>query len=213
VTVLAYGRYYGHDAMRRALTGAGQLAHVPEVNIWLGLEWLWDDERLEERDDPVESAAVPIELVRAQAGGAIPKRTAVYLGGTVDYMVLRCGGLCSLCLSVNWPKEMLFADDLGLKFYRHICPTWTLATGREPGDARAFSRPPVCEACHEAIEASGALAAVGDGPAGWNAAIAVLMGDRSFRRRLDAGRDLDLRFDPRRPLRDTARPRTRRQSR
>jgi hypothetical protein len=191
--------------MMEALTAGGQFAHVDRLDMEVDLEWLWEDERLEEaefegEDRPLYEMAVPLDLLRVARQHPIPP---VYKGDAIRYIGARHGCICALCFAVQrhpevakW-EDILLHDAVGLRFYRFVCPTWWPVLWRE-GFEIGFSAPPICRKCLRSIIGLPVGPHTSRSEEVWPLAVAQLMKLTSFQRRLEANSHRQLRFDPRR---------------
>ena len=196
---LSHRKLHGRAQMLRALSRAGQFAHVPVANLAENLDELYDIEfRLRLGRHAPSEMAVPLALVKARESGWLTEPG--YDAKTIDYIAMWEGVCCCLCLRVDRPVGPATPYTIPKGFALFVCPTFLRVEGPERFD----DQPPLCLPCRHALGnklwRDYGIHERPDTEAVWSALLAWLLANRSFRERVEANASKvnELRFDPRR---------------
>ena len=197
---LAHNRLYSREAVLRAMTAAGQFAHLSPEQIEAEVAILYDERRPWHEQGPLVrdtiERAVPRVLMMAHRDGFMARQC--YDGEVINWVALRSGVTCCLCLDVDMPDGR-FEWVLPNGFLADVCPTFLAISGVHEIKAAQ----PACRACRRSLAGYFWRTYGIRGPRGddaWSAALAWLLLNPNFRERVVMHADnIDrLRFDPRR---------------
>lgn len=199
--VLSHTCLHSRPAMVRALSRAGQFAHLPTSVIADTLDELYDPTiRKRIRGEKIEAYAqnaVSWDLFEASQAGILTE--PVFKASAAMWVAENAGVTCCLCLDVDYERAPLLHERFGVFF----CPTF-LRTG-DPPRPSACGPLPFCLACGRALSnwtwREGGIHWSNEAPDEiMFAAAAWLVTNRTFRERVqdNAHRISELRFDPRR---------------
>lgn len=198
---LSHKRLHGRAVILRALTAAGQFAHVPVENFSPHLDDLYNiNTRIEwarKRDARAKAAelAVPLAFVKAHQTGLFDGHW--YDAETVNYVSLLEGVTCCLCADTQMRVGGAYCVPRDL--ITHICPTFL----RGEGLTRDDRQPPLCAPCQCAIAGRiwrmHGMHEPENRPEFWGEILAWLAANKTFRERVETNAHLaaKLRFDPR----------------
>lgn len=197
---LVHDRLYSREAVLRAMGAAGQFAHLSPEQIEAEVAILYDERRPWHELGPVVrdtiERAVPRVLMLAHRDGFMAREC--FDGEVVNWVALRLGVTCSLCLDIDMPDGRS-EWELPNGFLAAVCPSFLMVGGfREVKAAQ-----PACRACRRSLSGyfwrSHGLR-VPSGDDAWDSALAWLLINPGFRERVvrHAENVTRLRFDPRR---------------